>query len=73
MTLPYRGGSVTELSVTDGCQWRGGDPANIRPRKPFYWSILLIHQNLTRFGVPKSSLAISESAAGDVSIGAMPN
>lgn len=25
MTPPCKGGSVTELSVTDGCQWRGGD------------------------------------------------
>ena len=26
MTLPcIQGGSVTELSVTDGCLWRGGD------------------------------------------------
>jgi hypothetical protein len=25
ITLPCKGGSVTELSVTDGCRWRGGD------------------------------------------------
>jgi hypothetical protein len=29
MTLPCRGGSVTELSVTENCHWRGGDEATM--------------------------------------------
>jgi hypothetical protein len=39
MTLPCKGGSVTELSVTDGCRWRGGDQANIAQ----YKSCLLVN------------------------------
>jgi hypothetical protein len=35
MTLPCKGGSVTELSVTDGCRWRGGDQANMAQYKSY--------------------------------------
>jgi hypothetical protein len=39
MTLPCKGGSVTELSVTDGCQRRGGD----RTTMPQCKSCLLVN------------------------------
>jgi hypothetical protein len=32
--LPALGGSMTELSVTDGCRWRGGDGIRMRRRVP---------------------------------------
>jgi hypothetical protein len=48
ITLPCTGGSVTELSVTDGCQWRGGDQTNVPQCK----SCLLVNiAHLAKFHV----------------------
>jgi hypothetical protein len=54
MTLPGKGGSVTELSVTGNCQWLGGDGITMPQCERYLWSILLIHQKLIYLGVPQS-------------------
>jgi hypothetical protein len=42
----YRGGSVTELSVTDGCRWRTVMPQFWHTAKLLCWSILLTFKKL---------------------------
>jgi hypothetical protein len=68
MTLPCRGGSVTELSVTESCQGRGGDWTSVRQRK----SDLLVNiAHSPKFHVSRCSkikLTKAEPPAGNRSV-----
>jgi hypothetical protein len=63
-----QGGSVTELSVTDGCRWRGGD-GSIMPQCKSHLLVNIAHSSKFHvFGAAKSTLAAGEPPAGDRSV-----